>query len=1075
MASPRDQGFRANDGVVLRTPLLPMDDLVGWAAAGDVAALRRHLSALIDRPEVREALFVASPSLSGAIEKWRTAPDSPAGLRAESSLCKYVARMAGRSTPFGLFSAVSAGRLGKATRFELAPRSEYRRRTRVDNDYLFLLVGELLRAPDVRDALRWKPNTSIYRIAGRLRYAAARLDGKERSYHLVSVEPTEYLDATLARAVSGAKLADLIEPLVGGDVTIDDARAYVGELVDAQLLVPELGVHVTGPEPIDGMIAQLGAAGLEGPRTVLADVRAAIAAIDGGGVGNQPERYLEIAKRLEVLPAKVDLSLLFQVDMVKPAAATLGTRVVADLAQTINQLGRIARHSDSSLDDFKRAFSDRWEGREIPLAEALDEESGIGFEAARGPGSEGSPLLAGLPFPAAPQAARVSWGRVEQHMLRRLGTALASGAQEIVLEDADVEAMALDRPARLPDAFAAIFRVAGTPEDLATGELKILFEGTSGPSGARLLGRFCHASPEIDAMVRAHHAAEEALRPDAIFAEIVHLNEGRIGNILCRPVLRAHEIVFLGVSGAPDEQRISLDDLLVSVRGDRIVLRSKRLGREVIPRLTTAHNYRLRSLGVYRFLCALAGQGCEHPGFSWGQLGEMPYLPRVRLGRVVLSRASWKLDEKDLSAITAAVREAQKEGKAKATPAAPATSVEERRAKVLAAVAALRQAHRLPRFLVIADGDNELPIDLDNPLLAIAFADELAGRTRAPLEEMFPAPEQLVVHGPEGAFADEVVVTFNRTREPTRVQEPDRAPTLARRFVPGSEWLYAKLYCGESTGDRVLREVVAPVVREAIARGDADRWFFIRYADPDPHVRVRLHGDAARLIGAVLPELYRAAQPLLEAGAVRKLVVDTYERELERYGGDRGIELVEQIFWHDSEAVLGIVELLDGDAGGDARWRLAVRGVDALLDALGFDATARAQVVGHGRDTLGNEFNANTDFWARIGDRFTRERASLETVFARDPEKDAAHDLEPGFTLLAARDAALAPIGAELRARDAAGELSPKLADLAWSLCHMHANRLLHASQRAQEMILYDFVRRLHAARKARARGEQRA
>src|SRR6185437_9198747 len=97
-----------------------------------------------------------------------------------------------------------------------------------------------------------------------------------------SVEPTEYLDATLARAVSGAKLAALAEPLVGDDVTIDDARAYVGELVDAQLP----------------------AAGLDGPRAVLADVREAIAAIDGAGVGNSSERYLEVARRLEALPAK---------------------------------------------------------------------------------------------------------------------------------------------------------------------------------------------------------------------------------------------------------------------------------------------------------------------------------------------------------------------------------------------------------------------------------------------------------------------------------------------------------------------------------------------------------------------------------------------------------------------------------------------------------------------------------------------------------------------------------------------------------------------------------------------------
>ncbi|MCE9575347.1 MAG: lantibiotic dehydratase, partial [Deltaproteobacteria bacterium] len=711
-------------------------------------------------------------------------------------------------------------------------------------------------------------------------------------------------------------------------------------------------------------------------------------------------------------------------------------------------------------------------------AEALDEESGIGFEAARGPGAEGSPLLAGIPFPMAPQDRKVGWNKIDDFMMRRLGAALASGADEIVLDEADLKILERDRPARLPDAFAAMFRIAGTAEELARGEMSILFEGTSGPSGARLLGRFCHASPEIDAMVRAHHAAEEALRPDAIFAEVVHLNEGRIGNILCRPVLRAHEIVYLGVSGAPDEMRIGLDDLLVSVQGDRIVLRSKRLGREVIPRLSTAHNYRLRSLGAYRFLCALAGQGSEHVGFSWNALGDMPYLPRVRMGRVVLARASWRLIEPELAAITAAVRAAQKDEKKKkdAKPGETATpSVAERRAAVLAAVAALREARRLPRFLVIASGDNELPIDLDNPLLAMAFADEVAGAPMVSLSEWFPAPDRMIARGPEGVFANEVVVTFNRTGEPAPARRPIPSTTIARRFVPGSEWLYAKLYCGESTGDRVLREAIAPVVREAMATGDADRWFFIRYGDPDNHVRVRLHGDPQRLVTNVLPALYRATQPLLDSGAVYKLVLDTYEREIERYGGDDGIELVEELFWRDSEAILGIVELLDGDAGGDARWRLAVRGVDTLLDALGFDDDARARVLSSGREMLGNEFHADTPFWTRVGDRFAKERPALDAVFARDPAIDAEHDLEPGFTLLAERDRLIAPIGAELRDRDAAGRLAPKLDDLAWSLIHMHANRLLHASQRAQEMLVYDFARRLHAGRKARAKATSRA
>jgi lantibiotic biosynthesis protein len=1063
MAGPRDLGLRADAGFMLRTPLLPFATLLDWAAAADVAAARRFLVDLLAQPAVDEAIFVASPSLHGSLDRWRRDPDSPAGQRTETAIVKYVARMAARATPFGLFSAVSAGRLGGATSLEVAPRAEYRRRTRLDNDYLFALIDALARDRDARARLRYRPNDSLYEVGGRLRYAEARLVGKDRSYHLVSVEPTPYLTATLARARTGARLADLAAGLTADDVDVstDDAAAYLDELVEAQLLVPELGIAVTGPEPIDALIDQLAAAGLDEPRRILVEVRDAIAAIDAAGVGGPRERYAEVAAALEPLPAKVELSRLFQVDMVKPAAATLATKVVAEVARALDAIRRIARPPETStLHDFRRAFNERYEGREVPLTEALDEETGIGFEADTGPGSEGSPLLAGLRFPGRPSQDRVAWGKVERVMARRLHAAVAAGADEIVLTDADLDAMASDAPPVPPDAVSSMIRLAGTPDQVARGDFTIAIEsGAYGPSGARILGRFCHASPEIDAMVRAHLRAEEALRPDAVFAEIVHLNEGRIGNILCRPVLRDHEIVFLGVSGAPADRQLHVDDLMVSVRGDRVILRSRRLDKEVVPRMSTAHNFRLRSLGVYRFLCALQGQDGGGFGWSWGALAGAPFLPRVRYGKAILSRATWRLDEAELAPITAVVREM-------ASKQAAAIPPSERRDRIAAAVAALRDRRGLPRFVVVAEGDNELVVDLDNPLMVQMLADDLAGASSSNLVELFPPVDALPVHGPDGAFTNEITLTFSRTREPTPALRPEAPARIRRSYGPGSSWLYAKLYTGVSTADRVLREAIAPVARGAIAGGDASHWFFIRYHDPGAHLRVRFAGEPARLLGGVMPALERAVAPLVDAGAIWKVQLDTYDREVERYGGDDGIELCEQLFWHDSEAVLEIVEAIEGDAGADARWRLALLGSESLVETLGLPPDAREKLFAEARDMIGAEHNANAAFYAQLGERYKRERAALDALLGRAP----GHDLEPGIEMLARRDAAIAPIVDELRRRDAEGRLRPPLARFAWSLVHMHCNRLLHASQRTQELVIYDLLRRLHEGRRARSR-----
>src|SRR5690606_5515314 len=121
-------------------------------------------------------------------------------------------------------------------------------------DYLFALCEDLARDAEVRRELLYKPNSSLYRAAGRLRYAEARLDGRMRSHHLVAVESSPYLEDTLRRAEPGARIRDLAQALVDsdpdGEIAYEEAEEFIVELIDSQLLVSDLTPPVTGPEAI---------------------------------------------------------------------------------------------------------------------------------------------------------------------------------------------------------------------------------------------------------------------------------------------------------------------------------------------------------------------------------------------------------------------------------------------------------------------------------------------------------------------------------------------------------------------------------------------------------------------------------------------------------------------------------------------------------------------------------------------------------------------------------------------------------------------------------------------------------
>jgi thiopeptide-type bacteriocin biosynthesis protein len=1033
MAKAREE-LTHSGGFVLRTPLLPFATLDALAE-GDLAS---NLRAMLADPAVREAVFLASPTLDERVERW-LAGDETDEDEVVRPVLSYVTRMAARPTPFGLFAGCSVGTVGAETSLALEPRDTVRRHTRLDFGFLAKVVARLTADEAVQPYLTYVPNTSLYRAGARLRMAEGRVDERGMRYHRVTFEEDEALTETLDRARDGATLHDLAEPLTDDDVTIEDALAYVREIVAAQLVVSDLGPVVTGDAAVPRIVAALGKQDVTAPYgATLGAAEAELDDLDAKGLGNDPARYRDLAERLRELDPDLRVDRLFQVDLAKPGPRlVLGEDVLDELYRGIDLLHPLVRTpAEDDLGRFRDAFNARYEGRAVPLAEALDEEIGVGYGPPPAMSAEGAPLLAGVVPGGRPGAQ--SWTGADAQLLRLLGRALQDGAYEIEVGAADLAPLAQPDPPPLPDALSV--------SAVLCGDGRIVFDGAAGPSGARLLGRFCHLDERIEALVRRHVEAEEAARPDAVFAEVTHLPEGRIGNILARPVLRTYEIPFLAVSGLPVERRLPLDDLLVTVIGDRIVLRSKRLDAEVVPRITNAHNHQTGALAVYRFLGAVQHQNlAAYVHWTWGALRGAPFLPRVVSGRLVLARAQWSLAYEELE------------------PLRKAKSVAARRA----AVDALRERFRLPRRVVVSVGDNDLPVDLDTDGGRDLLGHE-GRRGGLTLEELYPGPDGLVATSPEGTFAHEVVVPLVRKAPVPQAIRPslDRAvgpdEGVEATFPPGSEWLTAKVYTGKATADLVLREVVAPLVAEVVgdgARSAADGWFFIRYGDPDHHLRLRFHGDPMRLAGEVLPRLRDALAPLLADGRVARVLLDTYRREVARYGGPDRIADAERAFGADSDAVLAIVTLAGGDEGLDLRWRAAVAGVDRLLADAGLDVPSRQAAVRHWRDALvAEQGTTGSNAKQHAGRLFRTERAALEALLSGTPEDPRA------LAVLAALDRRSAVQRPLLAGTDP---------NILGSYCHMHVNRLLRAAQRTQELVLYDLLDRCYAAAIGRAKAKQ--
>ena len=923
---------------VARTPARPFSDL-----------LEGDLRAWAARPDVRDALWTASAALGAAADAWVDGGGEDRKL--EIALTRYRARMSGRCSPFGLLAGWSTGVVGRGARLQVG-RGRPRSRAAVKLAEVVAARSE----PLLRDALVYAVAPAVHESAGRIRWVC---DGR-----LEGAEPDDELRAVLAAAPgTRAELASA----VGG------AAEFVDELIEAGLLVPELFSVLATEDPAAVLAERLRA--LPGGEGIAGELDAAIAALadlDAAPPGERAGR-----RPAYVAGARVDA----HVELPRPAPGLeLPEAVAREALRGLDVLRRLTRAVEPpDLRHFRERFAERHDRRAVPLLEALDPESGLGY----GPDATA----------AAPEApAGAAWTAVEQALLR-IVTEARDGEADLAPSLGALEAR---DPAPLPDAFAVLATCAATDADaLAAGDFELLLHGAYGPSGARLLGRFCGSDPELRAHVETHLRAEEALEPDAVFAEILHGPGGRAGDIVARPRLREHAIGL----DAPDA--IAPADLDLALEDGRLVLRRRSDGRRVEPRLTSAHDvYTGRGLGLYRFLAHLQFQDAPAGvSWSWGPLESASRLPRVRAGRVVLAPARWRIAPWEVRRMAAGAHEER-----------------------VAAVARWREEADAPRLVALQRPGVALPVDLDDPLGAEVLLRAARDGEDVVVHEWWPAPDRMPVDGPDGRLHHELVIPFVSTRAPSPPRPAPRHADVHRTFPPGSAWSSLKLYCGTAVAERIVAEDLPAVVA-------GRRWHFLRYADPEHHLRIRVLGgpDGLLALGA----------RMVDEGLAWRAVLDTYEREVERYGD---VEVAEQVFHADSRAV---AELLAAPREVP-RALLAVAGVELLLRDLGLSAAERHAVAAAARAQL---LPAAGSGAARreLSGNFRRDRDALEALIDDPPDA------------FLRRSAALA--GADLTGVAAA----------AGSLAHMHVNRLLTAASTRDELAVCDALDRLHRGWAARA------
>lgn len=725
------------DTFVLRTPLLP----VNFYTKLLVNYTSDKLLQVLDNNFIKEAITIASPELISELNKLLDNPskiNSNKKINLELALLKYIARLSSRATPFGLFAGCSTGVLSQETSIQIDEVKSHQVFTQFDMHYWINLLQNMAKKPHIQKHLNYYPNTSLYKIADFYRYVEYQYVNKKREHTLSSFRVNAFIDILLQAAKKGLKITELVSLIADNDSEIEEATDFVLELIDNQILVSQFEATSTGNFDIQRIIKilqNIPECSLESKtlKEMASLLESRISLV------NSQKQFDNLKSLVDKLDTSYEEKYLLQADLYKKSNhATLNKKVSFKIIKALQFLSKMQRNSENkNITKFKSAFQKRYETREMPLSVVLDSELGIGY-LQNSNMSDIHSVLDNFSFTTSEKRTsnNETWSKVDYILEKKRKEAIANTQDVIVLEDRDFDAIENNNQ-NIPDTFSVMVEIFSENH-----EEKIAIESSGNLSATKLIGRFCNGEEAIHTLAKEIVQKEAELNQNKILAEIVHIPQSRTGNVLRRPTLREYEIPYLSNSILPIDNQITIEDLYVSIRNNKVVLKSKSLNKEILPCLSNAHNYSYNSLPIYHFLCDLQGQNINPiPGFNWGILeNHHNYFPRVVYSGVILSKAKWLVDYKELEKFT-------------------------KSDTLFNEFQLWKQTRKLPQYVNLVNGDNTLLIDLNLEIGIQLLLNTIKPNSKIVLEEFLFNNNSVVKDSEGNSFSNQFILSFYENTE----------------------------------------------------------------------------------------------------------------------------------------------------------------------------------------------------------------------------------------------------------------------------------------------------------------------
>jgi len=858
--------FKFHSKVVLRAPLLSFE-------AYDIS----QLSKLIKTGVFQSSLFLANYEFYEQLLK-KHFDYNLLTEKEKKTLCSYYNRMSFRSTPFGAFASFSLLEWQSGiNNIVLEPQKNAKLHLLVDQQATLKIVDELRKQPGQFGF--FANNPTVYRLNKELRYIRsirATKTGKV-TFHLSTVENSPGIKSLIQLLKSGLKSYSELVSHLTDKFNFDNSEAenYISILIESQLILSSLDGGVLGKDYFLRLTKY--AEHEHWPfakyyKDILEEMEN-ISFPDPVLLQSVADKFNQAFKQNEVLPDKK----MFYSILERFFSGGINKQYQEQINNVIPVLLQLtAENKPGALISFIEKFKAKFDGQKISILQALDPDIGIDYDG-RAVHMEESNLCENIRFRGKTNDnTTVKWTPVHKLLLNKfISTAPGKG---ICILDEDLNAITHSNVETLPPSMSVMFSF--TTEHL-------ILEAIGGSSATALNGRFTICNNDILAVNKQIADTEQQYNAAVIFAEINFLTDAHTDNINRREAVYDYEIPINATSDLALEKQLLLSDLYLSVSDGELVLESKRLKKRVIPRLSSSYNYQNNQLGICRLLGDLQYQGIQgslKPDLE-RIFPELSYYPRICYKDVIISLALWRLTPGNIKRLT--------KGKD-----------DENICELLK----LLEENKIPKNISIKYSDQLLTFNLNRHAECLFFLKSLKGDSTVTIQEYLQLAS-IVTDKRNQALSHQFIgllISDQQVYKKTDLPAFEMSNNGIREFVLGSQWLFLKIYCQPSTSNLLLTKYLLPFLKETIGI-EVDLCFFIRYTDPDFHIRFRILVKDEKLIADLLIRLNSKLSNDLYYKIIRDYKADVYSREIERYGADFML-IAEKIFHASSMLILHYIK-----------------------------------------------------------------------------------------------------------------------------------------------------------------------